>query len=249
MKKLNYLLTAIVFSTSLYTASAQFGGGSAGPSFSAATAKLFGEHQTFSATMEFEMAMGADGKTMTMPGKLSYDHGKSRFEMNLGEIKGLAIPPQAASQMKAMGMDEMTCLTFPDKKTTVIIYPGMQSYVEIPLPKSEVAADDFKVEITELGKEAADGHACVKNKVVLTEPNGKKHESTVWNATDLKQFPVKITTTEQGHQAVMHFNNISFSTPAASAFTVPSSLKKYDSMQAMMQEVMMKKMGGMMPPH
>jgi len=37
--------------------------------------------------------------------------------------------------------------------------------------------------------------SCVKNKVIVTDDKGDKHESTVWNATDLKNFPVKIETT------------------------------------------------------
>jgi hypothetical protein len=188
---------------------------------------------------------------MTMPGKLSFDAGKSRFEMNMAEIKGSAMPPGAAEQMKAMGMDQMVSISRPDKNVMYIIYPGMQSYLENPMPAKKDAAAataEFKMETTELGKESADGHACVKNKVVVTDAKGAKHESTVWNATDLKKFPVKIETTEQGHKAVMHFKDVSFSKPAASAFDAPGDFKKYSNMQQMMQEMMMKKMPGMMPP-
>ena len=67
------------------------------------------------------------------------------------------------------------------------------------------APGDFKVEMTEIGKETVDGHPCVKNKVVVTDKENKKHESTVWNATDLKNFPIKIQTQEQGGNATMLF--------------------------------------------
>ena len=36
------------------------------------------------------------------------------------------------------------------------------------------------------------GHPCVENKVVVTDAKGATNEFTVWNATDLKNFPVKI---------------------------------------------------------
>lgn len=149
-----------------------------------------------------------------------------------------------------MGMDKMVSISRPDKKTMYLVYPGMQGYVENPLKdQAEVTSpDDFKVETTELAKENVEGHDCVKNKVVVTDKNGKITESTVWNAKDLRKFPVKIETTEQGQKAIMHFKEVSFTKPAASVFEVPAGMTKHASMQAMMQEVMMKKMGGLMPP-
>lgn len=101
-----------------------------------------------------------------------------------------------------------------------------------------------------LGKETVEGHDCVKNKVVVTDKEGAKHESTVWNASDLKSFPVKIVTGEAGHPATILFKNITFTKPAASLFEPPSGFTKYDSPQTMMQTEMMKKMGGGMgkPP-
>jgi len=38
------------------------------------------------------------------------------------------------------------------------------------------------------------------------------------------------------------FKNVKFSKPEASQFEPPTSLKKYDNMQSMMQEEMMKRM-------
>ena len=66
------------------------------------------------------------------------------------------------------------------------------------------------METTELGKDTVDGHPCVKNKVIVTDNEGSKHESTVWNATDLKNFPVKIETDRTGRQTMtMLFKNVS----------------------------------------
>ncbi|HSY74957.1 MAG TPA: DUF4412 domain-containing protein, partial [Dongiaceae bacterium] len=121
-----------------------------------------------------------------------------------------------------------------------------QSYVENHLSDTQTAAttNDFKTESTEIGKETIDGHPCVENKVVITDKDGNKHESTVWNATDLKNFPVKIKTGTQGGNTIMSFKNISLAKPDASLFEVPSGYTSYDSMQSMMQTEMMKKMGG-----
>jgi hypothetical protein len=62
-----------------------------------------------------------------------------------------------------------------------MIYPGLQAYVQMPPPDPDAAkpASDFKSEATELGKETVDGHACVKNKVVVTDKAGTARQSTV----------------------------------------------------------------------
>ncbi len=256
MKKILSLSLLALFGFGVVTVQAQFGpparGGSSGPQFGGVIGKLFGDNQAFSATMEFQTAdPGGSGKVITMPGKLSFDAGKSRFVMNMADLQGSHMTPDAAAHMKAMGMDQMVAIGRPDKNVSYLIYPGLQSYVENPLPPAAGTNSNSKIETTELGKETVDGHACVKNKVVVTDNEGVKHESTVWNATDLKNFPVKIVADENGRQVVMQFKNISLTKPAASEFDAPSGYTKYANLQTMMQTEMMKKMGnGMgMPPH
>ena len=216
-----------------------------GPHFSGAMDKLFGENQSFTATLETQM-QDARGGTMIMPGKITFDSGKSRFEMDMTQSRGGKMSPNTAAQMKTMGLDRMVMIGRPDKKVTYMVYPGMQSYVENALSDSETttAPGDFKVKTTELGKETVDGHRCVKNNVIVTGKDGTPHESTVWNATDLKNFPVKIQTTDQGNEMTMLFKDITISKPDASLFEPPSGYAKYDSMSAMMQAVILKQMGG-----
>ena len=234
-----------------YSQSGPRGGAPGGPQLGGAMSKLFGDNQAFSAGLEMQ---GTDksGKPITMPGKLSFDAGKQRFEVNLADMKGGQMPPDAAAQMKSMGMDQIVTIARPDKKAAYLIYPGMQSYAEIQRSNADSAPTngDYKVETTEIGKETVDGHPCLKNKYVVTDNDGVKHESTVWNATDLKKFPVKIQTVEQGDNVTLLFKNVSLAKPAASLFDPPAGFTKYDNMQQMMQTEMMKRMGGGtgMPP-
>ena len=248
MKKHFFLATTLI-TLGLAPAFAQpgpRGGGPQGPHFDGAMGKLFGANQSFSALLEFQTS-GRNGNNMTMPGKFSFDGGKSRFEMNMSEMQGSQMPPSAAEQMKSMGMDTMISISRPDLKLAYLVYPGLNSYAAITPQDSSAsaAAADFKVETTELGKETVDGHDCVKNKVIITDKDGNKHESIVWNATDLKKFPVKIVTGEPGQNATMLFKNISFDQPAAASFEAPAGFTKYDNVQTMMQTEMMKKMGGL----
>jgi len=247
MKKI--LLATTIISLGVATAMAQFGpnDGGQGPDLGGPLGKLFGPNQSFSATMEFQTT-GANGGNIIMPGKISYDTGKQRFEINMSKVEGTAMSASTMQQLKSMGLDldQMIAISRPDLKVAYIIYPGLNSYTEMTSKDSSGSAnpDDYKSEISELGKETVDGHDCVKNKVTLTDKDGNKTESTVWNATDLKNFPVKIVTGDPAHPATMMFKNVSFTKPDASLFDAPKGLTRYTSVQTMMQTEMMKKMGG-----
>ncbi len=249
MKKYLFILAAIILALGLAPAYSQFGPTPGGPQFGGGMEKLFGDNQAFSATMQMQMS-GSDSP-MTMSGKISFDKGSSRTEMNMADMKGGNIPPEAMTQMKSMGLDRMVSISLADKKIVYLVYPNVQSYTELTPPSADAGSTnaDPKIEITELGKETMDGHPCVKNKAVVTDKQGTKHEFTVWNATDLKKFPVKIAMTEQGGTISISYSDISFTKPDASLFNPPASFTKYGGMQEMMQAVMMKKMGGMgLPP-
>jgi hypothetical protein len=247
MKKLFFLTTTLI-ALGLAPAFAQFGprgGGPQGPRFGGAMDQLFGTHQAFSAALEFQTT-DASTNTIIMPGKLSLAGGKSRFEMNLSEMQNTNMSAEATAMMKSMGMDTLISISRPDKKLVYVIYPGLSSYAEMPSSDKSASTDaaDYKVDTKELGRETVEGHNCVKNQVTVTDKDGTTHESTVWNAADVQNFPVKIVTTEQGQLSTMLFKRISFAPPAADTFEVPTGFTKYASVQSMMQAEMMKKMAG-----
>jgi outer membrane lipoprotein-sorting protein len=246
MKRHFSLLTAGILALGLLPAGAQMGGGAGVMQYGNGMEKLFGSNQTFSAMMRMQVQNDANGSPTTVSGKMAFDRGNSRFEMDIG-----GLPPAVASQMKTMGLDHMVAISQHDKNAVYVIYPHAQSYAQMTPPASVKASNaDSKLDVTALGKETVDGHPCVKNKAILTDKQGQKHEFTVWNATDLKNFPIKIAMNEQGSAITVSYQDISFSKPAASEFNPPTGYTKYSSPQELMQGVMMKHMGGGagMPP-
>jgi outer membrane lipoprotein-sorting protein len=233
MKKPLPILTAIIVALTLVTARAQ-PRPPTGPNFDGAMDKLFGFNSGFSATMEMH-STDPTGKQMTMSAKMAHADGKSRIEMDMWGTQGANMPPQVAARMKQMGMSKTTVINRSEKNVSYVIYPDMQAYTEMPAQSKYAPASDYKVEVTKLGEESIDGHACVKNKCVVTDPDGATHEYTVWNASDLKQFPLKIETkSENGQAMVMLFKDVKLEKPDDAQFEPPSDFKKYDSMMSLM---------------
>lgn len=233
MKKHLVVLVIIMVGFTLVKAHAQ-PGSSPRPDFDGAMTKLFGDNTKFSATMEFHVSRPS-GDEIIMPGKIAVLEKASRFDMDILNMQGAHLPPQAVEQMKQMGMGRMATITRRDKKLCYIIYPDMKAYVEVASQASSAEPSEYKAEVTKLGDEGIEGHDCIKNKVVVTGPDGVAHESTVWNAADLKQFPVKIQTkSEKGMAMVMLFKDVKLGKPDAAQFEVPTDFTKYDNMMNMM---------------
>lgn len=218
---------------------------SRGPNFNGSMAKLFGDNLAFTANLEVATKGEGTNSPMTMPGKIAFLDGKTRFEISLDKVKGGKLHPQTSAQFKALGMDVVISITRPDKKITLQVYPGLRAYIETPTydPADDKASSDFKIETTEIGKETFDSHPCVRNKAVVTDPDGAKHEAYLWNATDLNNFPIKIQQSEKDVGVTMLFKEVSLTKPESSLFDPPSGFTKYNDMPAMMQDKVMKQFG------
>jgi hypothetical protein len=226
--------------------------GTHGPQITASLAKLFGSNTAFTAELENQVHLGSGGDTMIIPGKIAFDSGKSSFEMNLSEVQGTQLSPQARNHMKASGMDTIVRISRPDKKAAYVVYPGLSAYTEISIEDPAQADTNltYSVKTVKLDTETVDGHECVKNKVIVTSNKGENQESTVWNATDLNDFPIKIETTERGQSRTMLFKNVSLSKPASSLFDPPSGFERYKNEKELIQGEIMKraKALGLPPP-
>jgi outer membrane lipoprotein-sorting protein len=220
-------------------------GGSPTPGPNNGMDELFSANPVYSATMQAVIA--SPNGPMTVTSKTYYDHGNSRQEMNMANVTGSGLPPAALTQAKAMGLDSIVTIAPASKTNIFTMYPNLRSYFSVPMPPSGTGTNDGIAQTTPLGNETVAGHPCVKNKVVVNQ-GGQSYTFTVWNATDLKNFPVQISVTQDGSTATITYQNISFGSIPASFFQPPSSYKSYDSIQSLMQAAIMSRMGSVPPP-
>jgi hypothetical protein len=241
MKK-NLALLAITLSFTLATVHAQPGlAGSSGqarpsPEFSGYVSRLFADNPAFSANLEFHSYATTSGDAVTAQGKLAFLNGKTRFEMDMSSAGDANLPRQDVSSLAQLGMNKMISISCPEAKVSYFVYPGMKAYVRRPILSKEagVTAPGFKLDVTQVGNENVLGQDCVKNEVVATGPDGIPHKATVWNATDLNKFPIKIETAQNGATVVMFFRDLSLGAPDAAQFIPPADYKQYDNFMSLM---------------
>ncbi len=251
MRKYFLIAAVAVFGASLVQA--QMPGQGLSPGISGAMSKVMGTNLYFSASLRTEVKVStpAQNQNISMTGKMYFYGGDSRSEMDMTQMTGDSIPPQAITQMKAMGMDKMVAISQNNKKLLYLVYPGLNAYAKMQGPDPDSATNSVKIDTTELGKDTVDGHPCVKKQFIITDPASGQHVTVVtWNATDLKNIPVQVQQTSiipdgsGTNSSTMHFTDISLARPDASLFVPPAGYTSYNDVQTMMQTEMMKKLGG-----
>jgi len=216
------------------------------PGMSAAMIKLFGNHTAFSTKALVRMLDKADQETMSMPMGFALLDRKIRLDLDMTQIKSKDFTPAMLGPLKQMGMEKMATIVRPDTKVTLVVCPAIQAYAEMPMSREEAADWDrvYRVEKTSLGRETLDGHPCEKKKAPVVDEKGAKIEAVVWDATDLKEFPIQMQISQPEATVLMRYREVQFVRPEPKQFEAPAGFTRYDSMEKLMQGAMMKMLGG-----
>jgi len=244
MKRFRFILftTAVLAGFGLH---AQVPGGSQ-PGVNAVLLQLFGSATAFSAKIDVRMLDDRQKESMSTTMDFALLNGNMRIELEMSKMKSKELPVETIGQFKTLGMDRMVTIVRPDKKEALLVYPTLQSYVLMPMSVEEAAnfQKGYKVEKTKAGKETIDGHPCLKNKVTVTDNTGEKHEAVTWNATDLKDFPIRIQIDQKDATVLMTYKDVKLVKPDAGQFEAPSGYEKFASVDRLVQAAMVKMLGG-----
>ncbi len=234
--------TVGVFFSSTFFLQAQIPGTIPSP-VNAAVLKLFGQNTNFTAKADVRVLDNSEKETMTMTVGVALLDGKMRVEMDLARMKSPRISQQTSGQIRQMGADKTIYMVDPKNRMGYVIYPALNAYAKFPLSQSVKRILDLKqLRETPLGKETIDSHICIKNKVSEME-EGQIREAVVWNATDLKDFPIQIQMKQKDSVVVLKFKEVQFGKPDPKQFELPSGYSKYQSMPEL-QRVMVEKLMG-----
>src|SRR5205814_1419423 len=122
-------------------------------------------------------------------------------------------------------------------------------YMTLPMSPEELeAAEKAAVKTEILGRETLDGHACVKNKITITPPKGEPQTFTVWNATDLKDFPIQTLTRQDADTVITRNTNVQPLKTDAKQFEPTAGFEEFKGLQPFQASMMKKSLGGGTPP-
>jgi hypothetical protein len=223
---------------------AQLPGGNQG-GLNAAMMKLFDEIGGFTSKAEIRMQEKGSPEAMTMTVGFAMREGKVRMDLDMSTVKSKQLPPETLAAFKVAGLETLATVVRPDRKSTLLIYPLVQGYAEVPMSRDETAslARKFRIEKTRLGRETIGAYSCDKNKVVISADNGEKHEATVWYATEMKNFPMKVQMEQAQMTVALQYRDVKLAPPDPGRFEPPAGFTRHATVEQLMQNAMMKAMG------
>ena len=174
------------------------------------------------------------------------------------------------SRVENPGMKGIVTIALADTKKTIMMNTAAKVYSEqITQERDQMPTmydPDVVFEKKKIGNETIDGHPCVKYDTIYyrkSKPE-EKHKAIIWEAQDLKEFPIQIEITVpaspkhpgSGGKMVIKYKDIKLGAATASMFEVPSGYKKVNSPQEVMgfggmgniEEMMKKLPKGQRPP-
>jgi Domain of unknown function (DUF4412) len=207
----------------------------------------------------------------------------------LSSIPVLAVPPEnftatmvsqgmempmarmgTKSRVENAGMPGVITISLGDTKKTVMMNTTTKVYSEQLHQERDQMPNMYDPDVVfdkkKVGNETIDGHPCVKYDAVYYRKNkpDEKHKTTIWEAQDLKDFPIQMEITVpanpkypgSGGKMLIKYKNVKLGAATASMFEVPAGYKKVNSPQEVMgfggmgnMEEMMKKIPkGQRPP-
>jgi hypothetical protein len=203
-----------------------------------ALGNFLGKDAAFTATAKIVTAGKKKSDNMTMETFLAVSGGSMRNEIDMTKMSG--VRASDLDGIKQMGMDKMVILKLAEKQAAYIVYPNMKSYC--PMPASKKGNAEGKVDKAELGSDTVEKHPCTKSKLTFTDKDGQTAEAIVWEATDMKNFPIQYQTIDDGKTATTTFTNIKMGKPDAALLELPANYTQYDSMQQMIMGNMQRMM-------
>jgi hypothetical protein len=237
-------LLSILVTVVAFRLDAQVTAGAA-PGLNAALIRFFGDATAFTAHLEIRMTDAKGVESLDAPMQFAMLDRRMRGDLDVTKLKSKDLPPAAAAAAKTAGMDQVVTLVRPDRKEAFLYYPGFQACVVSPIAEADLAAlnQPARIEKIPAGKETVDGHACIKNRVTVTEPNGSSHDAVVWNATDLKDFPLRIRVQDGTDTITLQFQQVKFERVDPKRFDLPEGTVRYKDMTELTHGMMKKLLG------
>jgi hypothetical protein len=160
-----------------------------------------------------------------------------------GELQGfngkLLYTPQFDAAGKRKSQNGIGYLWDPGTETGYVLSEALQSYAPI---SSNLRFTNFVTRPVSVAFESKkiQGHQCRLEEWTAVDSPGSIIAVQVWRAEDLSAFPIEITAEGSGTNMTLRLSKVRFITPESSEFVPPDGFTRYDSAQAMRDELVLR---------
>ncbi len=214
------------------------------PFFAAALSEFISDTRAFTAKAELHLPAAPEEKPLVLPFTVAMLDGKMRWDLNVNQLKQSALPEEASAILQQLSLDRLVIIKKPEQKT-VLLFPSTRAYTELTMERNAEIENQAELKMGRMerklvGKETVDGHPCNVYHLVLPEDKAKEEEAAVWQATDLKDLPIRIRVKVKADVYMLQFRNVVYRAPEAKVFEIPAGFTRYDNADAMVQAAVLK---------
>jgi outer membrane lipoprotein-sorting protein len=181
-------------------------------------------------------------------------HWKSTIEVEGGNQPGMG-PMQSEnwmkqgnmrSKMQVMGMTRNmlksgdTMYQWADGEKTGMKFNAAVQQRQGPSGDYANRIEEYRTKGKKTGSEKIDGHPCDIYELTTQGKTGRDHKETVWLATDLNNFPLKVISESNGTKVTSRNSDVEFKAAVSDAMMKPPDDVTFQDMSEMMK--------GMRPP-
>ncbi|HOV89805.1 MAG TPA: hypothetical protein PKW07_03740 [Syntrophorhabdaceae bacterium] len=144
------------------------------------------------------------------------------------------------TRIENVGMKDIVTIANGDTKKSITLNINKKIYYEESIKQQDgimpYYETDMVVDKKKMGTERIDGHPCNKYDVVYYRKSNPKDKfkAIIWEATDLKDFPIKMEFAGPQGKTTIMYKDIKIGAAKASMFEVPKGYKKVNSVQEVM---------------
>lgn len=207
------------------------------PTVAAVLIQTLEKSPPFAAIMEVRFTDGATPTTSTGSGRLAYRAGGIRWDVTLGDINSPQLSPNAKAAIRSINGEKFLFLCDPRKHVGNVILPGAHAYLEQKLP-------ELKGRISK-GAPSAEtlwGRPALKQKIILRATDGTTNTAVVWRLKGLKDLPAQLQFTNFGQTVRIQLKQPELKSPPNDEFKIPAGLTKYNSVEDLIQSVVLTRM-------
>lgn len=172
---------------------------------------------------------------------LSHDSASPLEKNSSGELLGregkLLFAPEQGKREKKYSSAGFSFISDVGKRQSFVLSEALQGYAPASM---EVGATNVAINTKSTTDKKIDGHMCELEEATVAMSDGSHGSFQVLRAADLKGFPLRISSISNTAPFTVSFSKIRIESPSAELFAPPRSFTKYDNVEMMVTELILR---------